>query len=63
MNSHKKLELSKETLRYLTSDLPSDQLVGVRGGEGASVNTCLDCVTTIIAATWIDTDCWVTVTR
>ena len=63
MNSRKKLELSKETLRCLTSDLPSERLVDVQGGRNASQGTCLsclDCVTTIVAATLIDTDCWQT---
>ncbi len=64
MNPHKKLELSKETLRCLTSDLPSQQLADVRGGGDASVGTCvtcLECVTTpIIAPTWIETECWQT---
>lgn len=64
MNPHKKLELSKETLRCLTSDLPSNQLGDVRGGGNASADTCvscLDCTTTIaIKATWINTDCWPT---
>lgn len=62
MNSHKKLELSKETLRCLTSDVPSEHLLDVRGGN-ASAHTCvscLQCVTTIVAATLIDTDCWAT---
>jgi hypothetical protein len=48
MKSHRKLELSKETLRCLTSDLPSEKLVDVRGGVNQSLNTCLECVTTII---------------
>ncbi len=61
MNSHRKLELSKETLRCLTSDLPSERLADVRGGASAGTCiSCLDCVTTAVAATWIDTDCWVT---
>lgn len=47
MKPHKKLELSKETLRCLTSDLPSQELVDVRGGANQSFNTCLECVTTI----------------
>lgn len=69
MSSHKKLELSKETLRCLTSDLPAEHLLGVRGGDNASVNTCIDCwttiirpsiecVTTIVAPTLINTECW-----
>ena len=60
MRSHKKLELSRETLRGLTSVVPSEHLVEVRGGENASLNTCLDCVTTIISVepTWINTECW-----
>lgn len=48
MKSHKKLELSKETLRCLTSDVSSESLVDVRGGVNQSFNTCLECVTTII---------------
>lgn len=64
MNSHKKLELSRETLRRLTSDLPSERLAGVRGGGDASVNTCVSCIecwtTAIISPTLIDTDCWQT---
>ena len=48
MKSHKKLELSKETLRCLTSDIPSERLVDVRGGVNQSINTCLECVTTAI---------------
>ena len=63
MNSHKKLELSKETLRYLTSDLPSQQLVDVRGGLDPSVGTCVTCVecwTTIVKPTLLDTGCWMT---
>ena len=61
MKSHKKLELSKETLRCLTSDVPSEQLLGVRGGANASLNTCLECITTaIVSPTWIETDCWAT---
>ena len=48
MKSHRKLELSKETLRCLTPDLSSDRLVGVRGGVNQSFNTCLECLTTII---------------
>lgn len=63
MSSHKKLELSKETLRCLTSDLPSEQLGDVRGGVNASAGTCvtcLECWTTIVAPTLIDTGCWQT---
>ncbi len=67
MSSHKKLELSRETLRCLTSDLPSDRLMDVRGGGDGSVGTrvtCLECkttvVTTIVAPTLIETECWVT---
>ena len=64
MSSHKKLELSKETLRCLTSDLPSERLEDVQGGVDASVGptcvTCLDCWTTIVAPTLIDTGCWQT---
>jgi hypothetical protein len=62
MNSHKKLELSKETLRSLTSDLPSQRLEDVQGGNASQGTciSCLECVTTAVAATWIDTDCWVT---
>ena len=64
MNSHKKLELSKETLRCLTSDLPSDRLAGVRGGGKASADTCVTCIecwtTPIIAPTLIETGCWQT---
>ena len=75
MRSHKKLELNKETLRCLTSDVPSQQLLDVRGGANASFNTCLECVTTVVAPTLvecvtrtttvvaptlIDTDCWAT---
>ncbi len=59
MASHKKLELSKETLRCLTSD----RLADVRGGGGASVGTCVscvECVTTIVAPTLINTECWMT---
>lgn len=48
MRSHRKLVLSKETLRCLTSDLASESLGEVRGGANQSLNTCLDCVTTII---------------
>ena len=62
MESRKKLELSRETLRGLTSDVPGEGLVNVRGG-GASANTCVtcvECVTTIVAPTLIDTDCWAT---
>jgi hypothetical protein len=59
MKSHRKLELSKETLRDLTSDLPSGKLVDVRGGN-ESLNTCLECVTTLIAPTWVDPGCWQT---
>ena len=44
MNSHKKLELSKETLRCLTSDLPSGRLGDVRGGVDASQGTCISCL-------------------
>ena len=67
MNSHKKLELSKETLRCLTSDLPSERLGDVRGGGNDSVGTCVSClecmtkvVTTVVRPTLIDTDCWQT---
>ncbi len=63
MKSHKKLELSRETLRCLTSDLPSEHLVDVRGGGDASLNTCvtcLECMTTIVAPTLIETECWAT---
>ena len=64
MKSDKKLQLSKETLRCLTSDLPSEQLGAVRGGGDATADTCvscLECTTTIgIKATWINTDCWTT---
>ena len=45
MESHKKLKLSKETLRCLTSDLSSETLVDVRGGVNQSINTCIECVT------------------
>ena len=61
MKSDKKLELSRETLRDLTSDLPSERLMNVRGGEGASFNTCIDCVTRIlyyVEPTWLETECW-----
>ncbi len=67
MNSHKKLELSKETLRCLTTDLPSERLVDVQGGGNANADTttcisCLDCVTDAIqvSPTWINTGCWTT---
>ena len=61
MNSHKKLELSKETLRSLTSDLPSDRLGDVRGGGDASFGTCLQCITDkLISPTLINTECWQT---
>lgn len=43
MKSHRKLELSRETLRCLTWDVPWDKLVDVRGGVDQSLNTCLDC--------------------
>lgn len=61
MESRRKLELSKETLRCLTSDLPTEGLVGVRGGGNDSFNTCLECITkttTIIAPTLVQTECW-----
>ena len=64
MNSHKKLELSRETLRCLTSDLPSEQLVDVHGGRNASQGTCVSCLECwtdrIIAPTLIETECWAT---
>lgn len=64
MNSRKKLELSKETLRCLTSELPSKQLGDVRGGVNASADTCvscLECTTTIaIRETLVNTGCWPT---
>lgn len=67
MSSHKKLELSRETLRSLTSDLPSERLADVQGGGDAGADTttcisCLDCVTDtiVIAPTWVDTGCWTT---
>ncbi|HEX2058224.1 MAG TPA: hypothetical protein VHI71_07630 [Actinomycetota bacterium] len=60
MESHRKLELSKETLRCLTSDLPVERLMDVRGGENHSINTCLDCITTIFRATLVDPDCYQT---
>lgn len=53
-----KLQLSKETLRDLTSELPMEGLADVRGGGDASLNTCLECVTTLVAGTYIDTGCW-----
>ena len=63
MNSHKKLELSKETLRSLTSDLPSQRLEDVQGGN-ASQGTCVSCIQCIteklISPTWIETECWQT---
>ena len=40
MNSRKKLELSRETLRHLKSEVPSDKLVSVRGGAGTGGSTC-----------------------
>lgn len=64
MGSHRKLQLSKETLRCLTSDLPTEGLVGVRGGGGDSVHTCVSCLecitktTTVIAPTLVQTECW-----
>ncbi len=64
MRSHTKLELSRETLRRLMSDVPSERLVDVQGGGNASLNTCLECVTTavtsIVPPTWIEAGCWVT---
>ena len=67
MNSRKKLELSKETLRCLTSDIPSERLMNVQGGGKAGADTttcisCLDCVTDtiVISPTWINTGCWTT---
>ncbi len=68
MNSHKKLELSRETLRCLTSDLPSELLVDVQGGGNASADTCvscLQCTTTIIQVgpTWINDTCSCVETR
>ena len=57
MKSHKKLELSRETLRDLTSDVPSQYLEEVRGGEAASMSTCLHCPTTtliVFSPTWFD---------
>lgn len=63
MRSRKKLELSRETLRCLTSDLASEQLVEVQGGENASLSTCLHCPTTTIivfSPTVVNTECWPT---
>ena len=66
MNSHKKLELSKETLRCLSSDLPWDRLADVRGGgdAGADTTTCISClqcvIDKLISPTLIETDCWQT---
>ena len=62
MSSHKKLELSRETLRSLTSDLPSERLVDVQGGGNASADTCISCVQctfTIIhfSPTWFNDTC------
>ncbi|HEX2058223.1 MAG TPA: hypothetical protein VHI71_07625 [Actinomycetota bacterium] len=49
----KKLELNKETLRSLTSEVPADGLARVRGG--ASLNTCIECITTpIISPTIVE---------
>lgn len=60
MTSHDKLELSKETLRFLTPELPSELLADVRGGGDESLNTCLECVTTLVRPTLIETECWAT---
>lgn len=49
----KKLELNKETLRSLTSEVPAERLANVRGG--ASLNTCIECITTpIISPTIVE---------
>ena len=62
MNSHEKLELSKETLRCLTTDLPSERLMDVQGGGDASQGTCISClqcvVDKLISPTLIETGCW-----
>ena len=62
MESRRKLELSKETLRHLTSDLPGEGLAAVRGGAGSADTcvTCVECWTTIVKPTLIETDCWAT---
>ena len=64
MKSHKKLKLSRETLRCLSSDLPSDRLVDVQGGGNASQGTCVSCLQcikdAIISPTLIETECWQT---
>ena len=62
MKSHK-LELSKETLRCLTSDLPSQLLGDVRGGVDASQGTCISCLECAtdaidVSPTWINASCW-----
>lgn len=44
MNSRKKLDLSKETLRRLKSEVPSDKLLGVRGGAGTGSTCPHECI-------------------
>ena len=62
MKSRKKLELSRETLRHLKSELPSDKLVSVRGGAGTGGSTCphecVEKITQLIAGTLIGKECF-----